>query len=79
MVTMTLRAGSLAVLLVGGLAAMPVVRSESTDAAAVMLEAAVQAQLVDGDLGRAIKLYQQIVANFGDERPVAAKSRERWL
>ncbi len=57
MVTMTLRAGSLAVLLVGGLAAMPIVRSESTEAAAVMLEAAVQAQLVDGDLSRAIKLY----------------------
>ncbi len=74
MVTMTRRAGSLAVLLVSGLAAMPVVRSESSDAAAVMLEAAVQAQLVDGDLGRAIKLYQKIVANFGDERPVAAKA-----
>ena len=74
MVTMMLRAGSLAVLLVGGLAAMPVVRSESTETAAVMLEAAVQAQLVDGDLGRAIKLYQKIVANFGDERPVAAKA-----
>ena len=74
MVRMTRRGGWLAVLLVGGLAAMPVVRSESTDSAAVMLEAAVQAQLVDGDLGRAIKLYQKIVANFGDERPVAAKA-----
>ena len=74
MVTIKRHAGWLAVLLVGGLAVTPVVRANGADTAALMLEAAVQEQLVDGDLGGAIKLYEQIVARFGDERQVAAEA-----
>jgi uncharacterized protein (DUF1800 family) len=59
-------------LLISGLAASPQVLAQRADKAASMLEAATQAELVDGNLDTAIKLYQQILTSFSAERPVAA-------
>ena len=41
----------------------------------VLLQKAIQKETVDGDLPAAIKLYQQIVANPGGNRSVAAKAQ----
>lgn len=59
-------------LLVSALVASPSVLAQEGDKAAVMLEVATQAELVDGNLEAAIKLYQQILVSFSAERPVAA-------
>jgi Tol biopolymer transport system component len=40
----------------------------------VLLRAAIEKEEVDGDLPAAIDLYKQIVAKFGDNRPIAAKA-----
>ena len=71
---MTRLARWLTVLLVGVLAVAPLVRAQNGDEAAVLLEAAIQRELVDGDLNNAIELYEAIVARFGDDRPVAAEA-----
>ncbi|MCH7825134.1 MAG: PD40 domain-containing protein [Acidobacteria bacterium] len=72
--TMIRTARFLTVFLIGVLAAMPRVQAQSSDQAGVMLQAAIQTELVDGDLGEAIELYNDILARFGNERPVAAKA-----
>lgn len=41
----------------------------------VLLQKAIQIETVDGDLAAAIKLYQQILANPGGNRSVAAKAQ----
>ncbi|MBI4477783.1 MAG: DUF1800 family protein, partial [Acidobacteria bacterium] len=46
--------------------------AQRTDSAVAMLEAATQAELVDGNLDRAIKVYQQLLSAYSSERPVAA-------
>ena len=58
--------------LLGALAAAPGVVAQRADKGATVLEAATQAELVDGDLDAAIKLYQQILTTFTSNRPVVA-------
>ena len=74
MMTVTGRGVLLAMLLAGGLTGPSDARSEGPGTAALTLEAAVQVRLVDGDLGRAIELYEQLVAKYRDDRPVAAEA-----
>ena len=63
----------LALLLACGVALTPSARSDDGgDTAALMLEGALQVQLVDGNLAGAIERYRQILAEFGDDRPIAA-------
>ena len=64
----------LTVFLVGVFATTALVRAQSGDAAAVMLEVAIQTELVDGDLDKAIGLYAEIVDRFSNERLVAAQA-----
>jgi len=52
----------------------PAVEGQQSDEAAVALQRAVRADLVDGDLDRAIVLYRSVVDEFGDIRPVAAEA-----
>ena len=63
---------SVVLLIAGVLALSPMAGAQRADKAASMLEAATQAELVDGNLAAAIKLYQQILASFSAERPIAA-------
>ena len=62
-----------AALLVASLAVPPAVAQEGTDPG-VMLQAALHQELVDGDLERAIELYQDIVTRHADDRAVAARA-----
>jgi hypothetical protein len=64
----------LAILAIGALASMALVQAENGDDAAVLLEAAIQTELVDGDLNAAIKQYSEIVQRFGAKRNVAARA-----
>ena len=48
--------------------------AQTNDQAGVMLQTAIQVEMVDGNLSKAIELYQDIVARFGDERPVVAQT-----
>src|SRR5687767_4332244 len=64
------------VVLISGLAMPPAVVAQRADKGAAMLEAATQAELVDGNLETAIKLYQQILTTFTTDRPVVAAA---WL
>jgi Tol biopolymer transport system component len=50
------------------------VGAQSSDQAAVMLEAAIQAQRVDGDLDGAIEMYTRILDEFSADRSVAARA-----
>lgn len=53
----------------------PLMRAQTVDrAAATMLETAIQAEIVDGDLDRAIELYRQILTRFANARAVAAQA-----
>jgi uncharacterized protein (DUF1800 family) len=62
----------------GGLlvaAAAPLAQTGTT--ASAMLEAAIQSQLVSGDVAGAIKQYEAILAKYGDQRRIAAQARLR--
>ena len=61
----------LVVLLAAGLAGAA---TENPDAARVLLQTATQVRLVDGDLGRAIEIYERISTEFGDDRALAAEA-----
>ncbi len=61
-----------AVVLAGLVAVLPAAQKD--DQAEVFLQSAQHKQLVDGDLEGAIQQYKAIVANFGSDRPVAAKA-----
>ena len=65
----------LAALLTGFVAAgvTPTAQNGNTTASA-MLEAAIQKQLVTGDLPGAISQYETILAKFGDQRRIAAQA-----
>ena len=64
----------LTVFLVGLLATMSPVQAQGRDEAAVLFEAAIQTELVDGDLTKAVGLYADILARFSSERPIAAEA-----
>ncbi len=71
----TTRAGwFLAVTILAGLLTASVAIAQKDDQAEVMLQAANQKQLVDGDLEAAIQLYKNILANYSGNRAVAAKA-----
>jgi Tol biopolymer transport system component len=48
---------------------------QSSEDPAVKLERAIQVEIVDGDLQAAIKLYQEIIAKYVDNRSIAAKAQ----
>jgi Tol biopolymer transport system component len=64
----------LAVALVAGLLTATFAIAQKDDQAEVMLQAAKQKQLVDGDLEAAIQLYKNILANHSANHAVAAKA-----
>ena len=64
----------LAVVVLGFLAAMADIHAQTNDRAGVMLQTAIQTEMVDGDLNKAIELYEEIAARFGNERSVAARA-----
>jgi Tol biopolymer transport system component len=71
----TKRAGRLlAVTMLAGLLATSLAIAQKDEQGEVMLQAAKQKQLVDGDLETAIQLYKNIVANYGGNRALAAKA-----
>ncbi|MEJ2147639.1 MAG: hypothetical protein P8020_21165, partial [Acidobacteriota bacterium] len=47
---------------------------QATEDPAVLLERAIQLETVDGNLDAAIELYQQIAAENGNHRALAAKA-----
>ena len=69
---MTRTSRSLAAVVLGLLVAVAGIHAQTSDRAGVMLQTAIQTEMVDGDLGKAIELYQEIIVRFGQERPVAA-------
>ena len=71
---MTRASRFLAIFVLGLLAAIAGTHAQANDQAGVMLQTAIHTEMVDGDLRKAIELYKEIVARFGDERPVAAKA-----
>jgi len=72
MATLTRRTALfLVVLLAAGLAGAA---TENPDAARVLLQTANQVRLVDGDLVRAIEIYERISTEFGDDRALAAEA-----
>jgi Tol biopolymer transport system component len=48
--------------------------AQQNDQAEVMLQAAQNKQLVDGDLSQAIQMYKKILSEYSANRPVAAKA-----
>jgi Tol biopolymer transport system component len=48
--------------------------AQQNDQAEVMLQAAHNKQLVDGDLSQAIQMYKKILSEYSSNRPVAAKA-----
>jgi uncharacterized protein (DUF1800 family) len=48
--------------------------AQGSDTASALLEAAIQKQLVDGDVVAAIAQYESILLKFGDQRRVAAQA-----
>ncbi len=62
-----------AVVLLAFLAAL-LATGQRNDQAEVQLKAAMHKELVDGDLKGAIEQYQQIIKNFGANRPVTARA-----
>jgi uncharacterized protein (DUF1800 family) len=58
--------------LLGGVIAAPRVDAQRADKATTLLESAKQAELVDGNLDAAIKLYLQIITTYPADRPAAA-------
>jgi Tol biopolymer transport system component len=63
-----------ATLLLIGLATLPAVTAQKNDKAETLLQAAQHKQLVEGDLKGALQLYQQIIAQHGNNRAAAAKA-----
>ena len=67
------RTGSILLgLLVAIMVAAPPASAQDPKEAEILLQAAVHVELVEGDLERAIQLYQEIVAKNGNNRAVAA-------
>jgi Tol biopolymer transport system component len=64
----------LSTLLLAGLLTAQLATAQKNDRAEVLLQAAQHKQLVEGDLKGAIKIYDQIVANHGNNRAVTAKA-----
>jgi Tol biopolymer transport system component len=64
----------LVALLLAGLLTTQPATAQKNDKAEVLLQAAQHKQLVEGDLKAAIKIYNQIVAGYGNNRAVAAKA-----
>ncbi len=62
----------MAAVLVSATLAEPTILAQRSDKSDALLENATQAELVDGNLKKAIGLYQQIVASHSAERPAAA-------
>jgi uncharacterized protein (DUF1800 family) len=60
--------GLLVVIAVAG----PALLAQPADTAGTLLESATHAELVDGNLKKAVGLYQQIVTGYSGERPVVA-------
>ena len=54
-----------------------VVGGQGANQAEVQLQAAIKAEVFDGNLKAAIERYQQIVTTFGSDRPVVAKALVR--
>ncbi len=50
---------------------------QGSNQAEVQLQAAIKAEVFDGNLKAAIERYQQIVTTFADDRPVVAKALVR--
>lgn len=63
-----------AILLLAALATLPAVTAQKNDKAETLLQAAQHKQLVEGDLKGAIQLYQQIIAQHGNNRAAVAKA-----
>lgn len=63
-----------AILLLAALATLSAVTAQKNDKAETLLQAAQHKQLVEGDLKGAIQLYQQIIAQHGNNRAAAAKA-----
>jgi len=51
-----------------------VVAGQGSNQAEVQLQAAIKAEVFDGNLKAAIERYQRIIASFGNDRPVVAKA-----
>jgi Tol biopolymer transport system component len=64
----------LAVAVLAGLLATSLAIAQKDEQGEVMLQAAKQKQLVDGDLETAIQLYKNIVANYSGNRALAAQA-----
>ncbi len=64
----------LAVTILAGLLTASLAIAQKDDRAEVLMQAANQKQLVEGQLEEAIQLYKNILANYGTNRPVAAKA-----
>ncbi len=64
----------LAALLAGIVAAAAAPTAQNANTASAMLEAAIQKQLVTGDLAGAITQYEAILSRFGDQRRVASQA-----
>ena len=47
---------------------------QKEDQAEILLQAAIQKEMVDGELEQAIELYRKIIASYGSNRPIAAKA-----
>lgn len=63
---------SMMVILGSGIAATPRLLAQRPDLATPLLEAATQAELVDGNLDAAIKVYQRVLASFTTDRAAMA-------
>src|SRR5713226_9744000 len=71
----TTRAGwFLALMVLAGLLAAPLAIAQKDDQAEVLMQAAHQKQLVEGQLEEAIQLYNSILAKYSGNRAVAAKA-----
>src|SRR6266581_2091069 len=64
----------LAVMIVAGLLATPFATAQKDEQAEVLMQAAHQKQLVEGQLEEAIQLYRRIVQEHAGSRAVAAKA-----
>ncbi len=68
------RVALVAVSLLAGLLATSLAIAQKDDQAEVLMQAAHQKQLVEGQLEEAIQLYKNILANYSGNRAVAAKA-----
>ena len=63
-----------AVLLLAGLCGAALAGSQKSDAADVLLQAAIHKETVEGDLEQAIRMYKDIVSKHSANRAVAASA-----